>query len=82
VRDSRKLEDPPPEQPEDAGFGATRRLIVGDAGGVKIRGNPEIRHHAAEGCEIRGNSKIHRRKSRKMQDSGQPEDSSSAMLEE
>jgi hypothetical protein len=29
---------------------------------------------SAEGCGIRGNSMNHRRKSRKMQDSGRPED--------
>jgi hypothetical protein len=55
----------------------------GAAGGVKIRGNPEIHlDGTAEGCEIRGNSKIHRRRSRKMQASGKPEDSSEALLEE
>jgi hypothetical protein len=69
MRDSRKLDDPSPAEPEDAGSGATRSLIGGGAGGAKIWGNPEIRlAGTAEGCEIRGNSKIHRRRSEKMRD--------------
>jgi len=45
---------------EERGTGATRNFIT----------------DTAEGCENRGNSELHRRQSRKMQNSGQPEDSS------
>jgi hypothetical protein len=60
--------------PEDPGFGATRKLIVGDTERLKCRGNPENRSiGTAERCEIRGDSKIHRRQKPEMWDEGQPE---------
>jgi hypothetical protein len=43
MRDSRRLEDPSPVQPEDAGAGETRSLIAGETGGARMRGNPETR---------------------------------------
>jgi hypothetical protein len=77
TRDSGQLEDPLPAQPEDAGTGETRGLIgrrnwkseaVGATRGLMSR--------SAEGCEIRGNSKLHCRQGRKMQEPGQPGNSS------
>jgi len=48
--------------PEDTGFGATRKLVVGDTEGLKKRGNPgNWPIGTAEGCEIRGDSKLYRR---------------------
>jgi hypothetical protein len=74
MRDSRKLEEPSPAPGrcrlwgnpethrkallEERRLGETRRITAG----------------TAEGCGIRGNSMNHRRKSRKMQNSGRPED--------
>jgi hypothetical protein len=67
----------------DAGVGATRRRMDGAAGGCEIRGNSEIHQPvSAEGARIWGNPETHRRYSRKMQESGQPDDSSSVLLEE
>lgn len=42
----------------------------------EMRGNPEIHSLRAEGSGIRGNSKLHRRHSGKMQDAGQLVDAS------
>jgi len=67
TRDSGQLECPSPTEPEDAGTGATRGLhrqaqlekrSCGATRGSRNRG--------AEGCEIRGNSNLHRRQGRKM----------------
>jgi hypothetical protein len=51
---------------EDTEFGATRKLVVGDTEGLKTRGDPvNWSVGTAEGCEIRGDSKLHRRQSRR-----------------
>jgi hypothetical protein len=67
TRNSGQLEYPSPAEPEDAETGATRRLhrqaqLERRSCGV-TRGS---RNRGAEGCEIRGNSNIHRRQGRKM----------------
>jgi len=73
----------PSAMPEDAGCEETCSLIGGGAGGAETRGNPGIRKAgAAEGCDVRGNSKIHRRQNRKMQSLGRPKASSEAGREE
>ncbi len=75
---------------KDVGLEATRRTIAGtrkkrvsgkpgdsSQGEAERGGNGEtwrINRGSAEGCGIRGNSMNHRRKSRKMLDSGKPED--------
>jgi hypothetical protein len=69
MRDSRKLEDPSPAQPEDAGFGETRNLIRRRCWRSEDSGKPgDLIASTAEGCGIRGNSKIHRRHSQEMQE--------------
>ncbi len=59
MRDSRQLEDPSPAEPEDAGCGATCNYIgrhdrKSRAAGLRVQTG------RAEGCENRGNSKLHR----------------------
>ena len=67
----------PSAQPEDAGFGETRRLIGRRRWRNEDSGQPGNSIPVPpKGCEIRGNSKIHRRHSLKMQEAGQPEASS------
>jgi len=59
----------PPAMPEDAPCGGTCKRTRG-AREKEMRGNPEIHSARAEGSGIRGNSKLHRRYSGKMQDAG------------
>jgi len=72
MRDSGQLENPSPARPEDAEAGATRgthrqaQLEEQSCGATR-----SLCARCAEGCEIRGNSKIGRRQSLKMQDAGQ-----------
>jgi len=73
MRDSRKLDDPSPARPEDRGNGETRSL--GWEAESEKQSDGETRgfaYEAAKGCEIRGNSKIHRRHSRRLEDPGKP----------
>jgi len=73
TRNSRQLEDPSPTQPEDAGTGATRGWHQqAQSEGRATKETSSSSAGGAEGCEIRGNSKIHCRQGRKMQKPGQP----------
>jgi len=105
----------PLARPEDAGFGATRSRIGGATGGRGFRATWRFDAGRAEGQEIRGNSKIRRRRrqrseilvrlevstlaqpedagsgvtrrliercSWRSEDSGQPEDSPTGVLED
>jgi hypothetical protein len=74
MRDSRKLEEPSPAKPEDSGTGETRGMIERRCLRRIAGATWSFDEGGAEGCGIRGNSKNHRRKSRKMQNSGRPED--------
>jgi len=76
TRDSGQLEDPSPAQPEDAGTGVTRGLISRRNQKLSCGATRSLSAGCVEGCEIRGNSKIHRRQGRKMQKPGEPGDSS------
>lgn len=72
-RDSGQLEEPSPAQPEDAGTGATRGWHQqAQSEGRATEETPSSSAGGAEGCEIRGNPKIHCRQGRKMQKPGQP----------
>jgi hypothetical protein len=72
MRESRKLDHPSPAQPEGAEFGATRRLTVRRYQRIEAPGQPEASSQVPpKGCEIRGNSMIHRRLGLNMQEPGQ-----------
>jgi hypothetical protein len=64
MRDSRQLGTPSPAKPEDAGFGATRRLIVGDTAERRTGATRSFINGTAEKREIRGNSDVRSRHSR------------------
>jgi len=64
----------PSVQPEDAEFGATRRLIMGAAGGAKKRGDPWIhRWRSPRDVRLEATRRPIRRPSLKMQGSRQLE---------
>jgi hypothetical protein len=65
MRESGKPEDPSPATLVEREFGATRRFTAGEAGRCKSRGNPEL----------------HRRERRKMSNPGKPGDSSDGAAE-
>jgi len=72
-RNSGQLEEPSPAQPEDAGTGATRGWHQqAQSEGRAKKATSSSSAGGAEGCEIRGNSKIHCRQGRKIQKPGQP----------
>jgi len=75
VRDSRQLEDPSPAKSEiqDKG-GNSEACIRGGERDLTNRGDSESQESgSAERCEIRGNSKIHRRHSQRTEMRGNPE---------
>jgi hypothetical protein len=84
-------------KPEDAGSGATRILILGvtdarlwgnlkfqggNAERCEIRDETETHRSVSRGAKFRGGSEFHHRQGWRMRESGQPEDSSEARLEE
>jgi len=82
MRDSRQLEDLSPARSEGAATGATRGCIEKRNGCNEVSGQlGALPLEALKGCEIRGNSKIHRRQSLKMQDPGRPGTHRKALLE-
>jgi hypothetical protein len=77
MRDSGRLEDRSPAKPEMQDEGQPEGCIRGAAGGLRNRGNLENQEsESADGCEIRGNSKIHQPAQPKDEEAGQPEESS------
>jgi hypothetical protein len=82
MRDSGQLENPSPARSEGAGTGATRGCIERRNGCNEVSGKlGALPLEALKGCEIRGNPKIHRRQSLKMQDPGKPGTHRKASLE-
>jgi hypothetical protein len=82
MRDSGQLENPSPARSEGAATGATRGCIERRNGCNEVSGKLGASPlEALKGCEIRGNSKIHRRQSLKMQDPGKPGTHQEALLE-
>jgi len=80
MRDSGKLEDPSPARPEDAEAGATRGTHREAQPAEEERGNLNLNQGIADGREIRGNSKLSRRQSLRMQDAGQLANSSGGAI--
>jgi len=73
TRDAGQPEDPSPAQPEDAEAGVTRGMHRQAQSEEQSCGATQsLSAGCAEGCEIRGDPKIHRRQGRKMQKPGQP----------
>jgi len=69
---SRRLEDPSPARPEDAETGSTPGTHrEAHQAQRSCRDTWNFTAGCVEGCEVRGNSKFHRRQSLKMQDAGQ-----------
>jgi hypothetical protein len=77
VRDSRRLEPPQQAQPEERGTGATRQLTAGIAGRCGSWGNPTNHQPTSRGRRNFGATRrFNLGKSRKMQSTGRPGDSS------
>ena len=73
MRDSRRLGDPSPAKPEMRDEGKPEACIEGAARGSEENGATRriTETSSAERCEIRGNSKIHRRHSQRTEEAGQ-----------
>jgi len=75
MRASGRLDDPSPVKPEMQDEGKLKSYIGGEAGGKQATGRPEtwLKPAAPKVREVRGNSSIHRRHSRRTEAKGQPE---------
>ena len=77
MRESGRLDDPSPVKPEMQDEGKPKSYIRGATGGKQATGRlgTWLKPAPPKECEVRGDSNVHRRHSRRTEAKGQPEDS-------